>query len=74
MDPLSASLVTFGVLLLLISWLYLLIVSFKDDFTWGLSSLFLPPLSYFYSLFALEKAGASVVLAAIGGALIFFGL
>ena len=74
MDPLSASFITFGVLILIISWVNLLILSFKDDFAWGMSTLFLPPLSYFYSLFALEKAGSSIGLAIIGGVLIFLGL
>lgn len=74
MEPLSASFITFGVLLLIISWVNLLILSFKADFSWGLSTLFLPPLSYLYSLFALEKAGASVGLAIIGLVLIFLGL
>lgn len=67
-------LITFGVLLLLISWVYLLFVSFKDDFTWGLTTVFLPPLSYVYSMFALEKAGGSIGLAIIGSGLIFLGL
>ena len=74
MDPLSATFITFGALILIISWVNLLILSFKEDFSWGLSTLFLPPLSYFYSLFALEKAGASVGLAVIGLGLILFGL
>jgi len=74
MDPLSASFMTFGVLLLIISWVYLLITSFKEDYTWGLTTLFLPPLSYLYGLFSIEKAGASLLLAAIGIVLIFLGL
>jgi hypothetical protein len=74
MDPLSASFVTFGVLLLLISWFYLLIVSFKDDFTWGLTTLFLPPLSYAYCLAALEKTGSILFLSVLGWILIFCGL
>lgn len=74
MEPLSASFITFGVLILLISWVNLLILSFKEDYSWGLSTLFLPPLSYLYGLFALEKAGASIGLAIIGFGLIFLGL
>lgn len=74
MEPLSASFITFGVVILIISWVNLLIVSFREDYSWGLSTLFLPPLSYLYSLFSLEKAGASIVLAGIGGILIFLGL
>ena len=74
MDPLSASFMTFGVLLLIISWVNLLIISFRDDFIWGMSTLFVAPLSYLYGLFSLEKAGSSIALAAIGGVLIFLGL
>lgn len=74
MEPLSASFITFGVILLIISWVNLLILSFKDDYSWGLTTLFLPPLSYLYSMFALEKAGASIALAMIGCVLIFLGL
>lgn len=74
MDPLSASFVTFGVLCLLISWFYLLIVSFKNDYSWGLTTLFAPPLSYLYSFWALEKAGAAVGFAFLGCILIFLGL
>jgi len=70
----AALLITFGILLLLISWIYLLIVSFKDDFTWGLTTMFLPPLSYAYCFAALEKTGSIVVLALIGWGLIFLGL
>ena len=73
MDPLSASLVTFGTVLLIISWVYLLIISFKEDFAWGLATLFLPPISYVYGLFAIEKVGASLVLAGIGLVLVFLG-
>ncbi len=74
MDPLSASLITFGVILLLSSWVYMLFLSFKEDYTWGLTTLFLPPLAYFYGLFALDKAGSAVAMAAIGWVLIFLGL
>lgn len=74
MDPLTASLSTFGVILLLCSWIQLLIVSFKEDFTWGLTSLFLPPISYLYSLTVLDKAAPVIGLAAIGGGLIFLAV
>lgn len=48
MEPVSATLFTFGVVLLVFSWIYLISASFKEDFSWGLVSLFLPPLSYLY--------------------------
>ncbi len=74
MDPLSASFITFGAVLLLASWAYLIIVSFRNDYSWGLTSLFLPPLSYFYSLFQMKIAGAAVAMACIGSVLVLFGL
>lgn len=74
MEATSATLMTFGIILLLASWVQLLIVSFKEDFTWGLTTVFLPPLSYFYSLFALNKAGAAVGLSALGLGLIVLAL
>lgn len=66
MDAGSASLLTFGLALLLASWVLLLIVAWKEDFTWGLFTLLLPPLSYLYGLFRLDKAGQPLLLA-LGG-------
>ena len=74
MDPISASFITFGVIVLVMSWIQMLVTSFKEDYTWGLATLFLPPFSYFYGLFELEKAKPALILAAIGGVLVFFGL
>ncbi len=71
MEPLSAALITFGCILLICSWLLLLKVSFDDDYTWGLCTLFLPPLSYFYGLFAWDKAKEAIGLSVLGWALIF---
>lgn len=74
MDSVSATFMTFGIVLLLASWVQLLFVAFKDDYSWGLSTLFVPPLAYLYGLFALEKAGAAILLSAIGWILIFIAL
>ncbi len=71
MEPLSAIFTVFGIVFLTISWLLLLQVSFETDFNWGLATLFVPPLSYFYGLFAWEKAKESVGLAVLGWVLIF---
>ncbi|MFT7559439.1 MAG: hypothetical protein ACI93R_001350 [Flavobacteriales bacterium] len=73
MDPVSATFTTFGVVTLLSSWVYLLILSFREDFNWGLTTLFAPPASYLYALFALDKAGSAISLAMIGCVLIFIG-
>ena len=74
MDSVSATILTFGLVLLLASWVQLLFVSFKEDFSWGLSTLFLPPLSYLYGLFALEKCKAAIFMAIIGCVLVFVAL
>ena len=74
MEPTIAALSTFGVICLIASWVLMLITSFKEDFTWGLVTLFLPPLSYLYGLFSLEKAGGALFFAIVGMALILIGL
>jgi hypothetical protein len=72
MEATSATLVTFGAVALLASWVLLLIESWKEDFAWGLCTLFLPPLSYLYGLSRLDKAGEALMLAAAGWILIWF--
>ena len=72
MEPVVAALSTFGGICLIASWILLLIVSFRTDFVWGLATLFVPPLSYIYSVFALDKAGSAVLLAILGWILIYF--
>lgn len=74
MDAITASMMTFGVAALLASWVVLLIVSWKEDYTWGLCTLLLPPLSYFYSLARLDKAGQALLLAVGGWFLIWLAL
>ena len=74
MDPLSASLLTFGVILLFASWVILLINSFKQDYSWGLATLFLPPLSYLYAAFTWQKSKDSLIIAGIGLVLIFLSV
>lgn len=74
MDPISAAFTTFGVILLVTSWVYLIIISFREDFTWGLFTVLVPPLSYFYSFFAWSKSKEALYLAIIGIVLVFIGL
>jgi hypothetical protein len=62
---------TFGVVALLASWVLLLIVSWQEDYAWGLCTLLLPPLSYLYSLTRLDKAGQALLLAVAGWILIW---
>ena len=71
MDATTASMMTFGVAALLASWVVLLIVSWKEDYAWGLCTLLLPPLSYLYSLARLDKAGQALMLAVVGWLLIW---
>jgi hypothetical protein len=71
MDATSALLMTLGGALLLGSWVLLLIESSREDFAWGLCSLLLPPLSYAYGLFRLDRAGEALGLAGLGWLLIF---
>ena len=40
-------------------------------FRWGLCTLFLPPLSYLYGLFRLDKAGQAILVALVGWILIW---
>lgn len=66
MEATSATLLTFGLATLLISWVMLLIQSWKTDYAWGLCALILPPFAYLYGLFRLDRAGQSILLALIG--------
>ncbi|WNO08752.1 hypothetical protein [Teredinibacter sp. KSP-S5-2] len=72
MEPISAAFTTFGVVLLLASWIQLLFTSFEDDYTWGLTALFVPPLAYLYGFFSWDKAKASIWMAVIGWVFILF--
>jgi hypothetical protein len=74
MDASSATLVTFGAAALLASWVILLIESWKEDYAWGLCTLLLPPLSYLYGLFRLDKAGQALLLAIVGWLLVYLGM
>lgn len=74
MEPLSATLLTFAAVVLLLSWGLLIIAASNDDFTWGLCSVFLPPLAYFYGLFRWSEAGDSIKLAFLGMILLWLGL
>lgn len=72
MDAGSAALMTFGVVALLTSWILLMIASWKEDYAWGLCTTLLPPLSYLYGLFRLDKAGQALLVALVGWVLIAF--
>lgn len=74
MDPISAFAMTTGVVLLLISWFYLIIISFKNDYNWGLVSIFLPVLAYIYAFFDWKKTQSVIWCAGLGWALIIFAL
>ena len=74
MDAASATFMTFGAATLLTSWILLLIASWKEDYSWGLCSLFLPPLSYLYALGRLDKAGDAVIVAVVGWIFLFLAI
>lgn len=74
MDAGSATFLTFGAATLLTSWVLLLIASWKEDYSWGLCTLFLPPLSYLYGLARLDKAGDAILVAVLGWVFIFLAL
>ena len=74
MDAANASLLTFGAASLLASWVLLLIVAWKEDYTWGLCALFLPPLAYLYGLARLDKASESLLLALLGWVFIWLAI
>jgi hypothetical protein len=70
MDPLSSVMFVFGLVLLAVSWLLLLQLSFQEDFAWGMATLFVPPLSYLYSCFAWEKSQDLLYAAGAGWVLL----
>jgi hypothetical protein len=70
MEATTAAMVTFGAAALLASWVLLLIASWKEDYTWGLCTLLLPPVSYCYAVFRPDKAGQAVLMAIAGVLLI----
>lgn len=74
MDPVSAIFMTFGVILVLVGWVQLLITSFNEDYSWGLTTLFIPPVSYLYACMSLDKAKGAMGLTGLGWLLILFGL
>lgn len=74
MEPISSLLVFFGAATLLISWVYMIIISFKTDYAWGFMSLFMPPLSYLYGMFNLGKTWEVIGLALLGSVLLLAGL
>lgn len=74
MDSVSATMMTFGVVLLIGSWIQLMFISFKDDFSWGLSTLFVPPLSYLYGIFSWQKSQAAILMSVLGWILILAAL
>ena len=74
MDAATASLTTLGVASLLVSYILMMIASWKEDYACGLCTLFLPPLSYLYGLARLDKAGDAWLVAILGLVLIWFGL
>ena len=74
MDAATATFMTFSAATLLTSWVLLLITSWKEDYSWRLCTLFLPPLSYLYALGRLDKAGDAVIVAVVGWIFLFLAI
>ncbi len=74
MEPISAVFMTFGSILLVASWIYLIIIAFREDFSWGLFSVLVPPLAYLYSCFAWNKTREVLIMAIAGSVLVILGL
>lgn len=73
MDALTATYTLLGISMLIASWVYLMIIAFKDDYAWGITSVFLPPLAYLYAAFNPSRAAPVLILAAIGLAFLILG-
>lgn len=74
MDPVSAAFLMFGLVLLLASWIQLIIISFNNDYSWGMTSIFLPPISYIYGFFAWDKSKSAMIMAFGGWILVLLSL
>jgi len=74
MEPTSAVLLTFGIAILLVSWILLLIAAWQDDYAWGLFATLLPPVAYIYGLFRLDKAGQALLVAVVGWVFVILAL
>ncbi len=74
MDPVTTTFLTFAIIILVASWVYLIISAANEDFTWGLFAIFLPPLAYLYGLFRWEQAGGAIKMALIGLGLLLYSL
>ena len=73
MEASSSFLITLGTAALLVSWVLLLIVSWKEEFAWGMCSLLLPPVGYGYAFFRMDKASSVIAFAAAGWIMIWLG-
>lgn len=74
MESVHALLLMLGIVALILSWLILLIYSAREDFTWALFTLLLPPVSYLYGLFRWQKAKEPILIALAGCILIALAL
>ena len=74
MEPLSAAFTLFGIAALFASWVLLLIEASQEDFTWGLCTVLIPPLSYLYALLRLDITKDAIWLAIVGCILVWAGV
>ena len=74
MPELDAFFLFAGIVSLVVSWIVLLIYSSREDFSWGLVTAVLPPLSYLYALSRWKVAKEPIIIAAAGWVLIGLAL
>ncbi|MEM1141147.1 MAG: hypothetical protein AAF671_00215 [Pseudomonadota bacterium] len=74
MDAGSAYLMVLGITSLLVSWILLLIVAWRDGYAWGLFATLLPPVGYLFGLTRIKQAGQSLAVAGAGLVFIMLAL
>lgn len=73
MEPLASAFTVFGLVILVASWIQLLELAFSEEFSWGMCSLFVPPLGYLFACAQWDKAKEPIVIAVLGWTLLFIG-
>ena len=73
MEASSSFLITLGSVSLVVSWVLLLIVSWKEEYVWVMCSLLFPPVGFGYAFFRLDKASAVIAFGVAGWIMIWLG-
>ncbi len=67
MEAYAIDLLSGGLVLVVLAWIWLLVRAFQQHIWWGLASLFLPPLALLFALRHAQKAVGPLVLFVLGG-------